>query len=285
MEGKEYSFNDRVKMFLEETNQGKFVNKKYIFPDRMTMCSWFKYNENKILYSKKPECVSIKEQYVKFLEERGVDTSYLDKPPEVKKTIIDIKKEYETKKPKPKKKTGFYKLFPGYTIDEINKVFNKLNDNQKQVILKRHDNDLYEDAERGILSPTERAHYAKVKNKIQKILEGKSGTLDDEIKIPINTESDSNESYLKLYELLNTKYFQEYIMGMKPEDAMIILIKLKNPIRTNNEIASFLNISLEKVDDILSNGLGNIKDELNNLFNEAFGIYTDNDLDVKKKSK
>lgn len=68
--GQEFSYKERIILFAKEKSLAKFEDKKLAFPDRMSMYSWYTFNERKILASSNKYCIIIskqKEDYIRHI--------------------------------------------------------------------------------------------------------------------------------------------------------------------------------------------------------------------------
>ncbi len=90
---------------------------------------------------------------------------------------------------------------------------------------------------------------------------------------------DENEIFLKLYELINMPYFSYALQKIDPRDYAILFLKLNSPEKSIKEISDFTNIDETKIREAFLNGSEELKNSLNKLIDEAFGVIDD----VKEK--
>ncbi len=133
------------------------------------------------------------------------------------------------------------------------------------------------------------------KTKIEEnIDESKAKKLDTPVDIPIDKENskattpdtginnvnaqeakpniDENLEYLKLYELFNMPYFLEVMKKIDPRDYKLLFLKMNYPDKSISEISSFTGIDKNKIEEVFKNGTHELKEVMNTLINEAFGI-------------
>lgn len=91
---------------------------------------------------------------------------------------------------------------------------------------------------------------------------------------------DDNETYLKLYELINMPYFVRLIEKIDPRDYQILFLKINYPNKSIKELSSFTNVSEENIRKSLEYGATELINVMNNMIKEAFEI---SDEDVKKE--
>ena len=250
-----------------------------------------------------------KEQNVKYSTLRAKMKRYLDNP----NSRINKERSGSMKRVK-----TIYEYFNNYTKEEINSVLLKeLNDNEKELLLKRYGNDLNNPSQTTLTKNDTDAFYGSLIPKIRRILSKKHGNINKDNSIPINNNNEilkkeekdvssntlNNESkdevneikyktisvdeYNKIIQLLKSDYFNQLENNLSKIELLIISLKLgyiDGKQFSTESIASFLEIKEDEVRNITKNALLKYRNVFVSLFDDFIEtVNTSNE--VKKYIK
>lgn len=189
---------------------------------------------------------------------------------------------------KGKKLQSIYEYFGDYSKVQVDEMLGRLNEEEMNLIHLRYGDDLENPLTSKSFGKEETTKfYGVLVPKMKRLLNNKEGkkktskakqtviSANNTNIIPKNKaheKHDDNEAYLKIYELFNMPYFIHALSKIDPRDYRVLFLRLNYPDKSIEEIANFTGISKEKLITSFSNAAEELKDAVDNLINEAFGI-------------
>ena len=177
------------------------------------------------------------------------------------KGYIDIsnKKVSISKKKKKNEKKSIYESFSSYSKEEVDKAVSKLNDYDKKIIFLKYGDGSSDYVSK--LTPEQTKYYHdSIVRKIKRILKNSSLSEKSIITSKIYEEA---VKLSKSEEMLNI--FDEF----SSDELIIIILKfgfINNQFFSDDVISNFLNIDVNKVNEVTNIVLSNYKDNIKNSF-------------------
>ena len=177
------------------------------------------------------------------------------------KGYIDIsnKKVSISKKKKKNEKKSIYESFSSYSKEEVDKAVSKLNDYDKKIIFLKYGDGSSDYVSK--LTPEQTKYYHdSIVRKIKRIL--KNSSLSEKSKITSKIYEEAVK-LSKSEEMLNI--FDEF----SSDELIIVILKfgfINNQFFSDDVISNFLNIDVNKVNEVTKIVLSNYKDNIKNSF-------------------
>ena len=278
----EYSKEDRKIMFLGLTEKEKYIINKYFF-----------------LEGNKPY---LQEEIALQL---GMTVDELNK--EIREIINKMKRIYKEEKEKqkqtkeqsienimniinePKKKgrkvQSIYELFKDYSKEEINEMLSKLNDEDKELLIKRYGNDLENPMiKKDFTDDDRKCFYGKLLPKMRMLL--KKTRPDTDITKEIKDNKLEKKDYLKVIELMRSYSFHEMLKLLTPKEAVIICLRLgyvDNKFYSTTAISNFLGLKEKEILEITKKILLLFKKNINSYIDETIEYAEKEEENVRGK--